>query len=88
MRSGLDNSDGFGENVDLTFAFISRLVFGEGSRTPAAYAANVPLIHPIGRHWAYSTATSILIARLCGDVVGGGSAGTLGFLQQELFFPI
>jgi CubicO group peptidase (beta-lactamase class C family) len=88
MRSGLENADGFGDEPDLTFSFISSLLFGEGSRAPGDYAANVPLVHPIGSRWAYSTGTSILIAKLCGDEIGGGSAGTLGFLRQELFFPI
>jgi len=86
MRSGLANSDGFGEEgggpSDL---FISRLVFGEGSRAPAAYAANVELIHPIGDHWAYSTGSSILLARIAGEAIGGGAVGTRDFLRRELF---
>jgi CubicO group peptidase (beta-lactamase class C family) len=88
MRSGLDNADGFGEQVDLTFAFISRLLFGEGALAPGDYAANVPLIHPIGEHWAYSTGTSIVIAKMCGEQVGDGSAGTRDFLEREVFHPI
>ena len=85
MRSGLDNSDGFGEGGDLATAFISRLLFGEGSRAPAAYATHVPLIHPIGKHWAYSTGTSTLIAKLCGDEIGGGKTETRDFLRREIF---
>jgi CubicO group peptidase (beta-lactamase class C family) len=88
MSSGLDNADGFGEDVDLTFAFISRMLFGEGALAPGDYAANVPLVHPIGRHWAYSSGTSILVAKICGEQIGGGSAGTKAFLDRELFHPI
>ncbi len=88
MRSGLDNADGFGTGEDFRFAFISRLLFGEGSRSPAQYAAAVPLDHPVGSHWEYSTGTSILIAALCGQMIGGGTAGTRDFLRHELFQPI
>jgi CubicO group peptidase (beta-lactamase class C family) len=87
MRSGLDNGDGFGMGVDLTSAFISRVLFGEGSRSPAAYAANVALVSPVGTRWAYSTGGSILIARVCGEAIGGGAVGTRDFLQNELFSP-
>lgn len=88
MTSGLDNSDGFGEGVDLGAAFISRLLFGAGSRAPADYAANVPLVHPLGVHWTYSTGTSILIAKICGDAIGGDSTGVRHFLRREVFDPV
>ena len=88
MRSGLDNADGFGMEEGLTFAFISRRLFGEGSRSPAAYAANVPLKSPVGTRWAYSTGGSFLIARICGEAIGRGAVGTRDFLQRELFHPI
>jgi len=87
MRSGLDNGDGFGRG-DLSRAFVSRLLFGEGSRAPADYAAAVELIHPIGTRWAYSTGSSILLASIAGEIVGGGAQGTRDFLRQELFEPI
>jgi CubicO group peptidase (beta-lactamase class C family) len=88
MRSGLDNADGFDDGGDATLGFIARLLFGEGAGSPGAYAANVPLAHPVGLHWAYSTGTSILIAKLCGAVIGGGALGTRDFLQEVLFTPI
>jgi CubicO group peptidase (beta-lactamase class C family) len=87
MRSGLDNGDGFGDG-DLSRAFVSRLLFGTGSRAPARYAADVPLVHAIGASWAYSTGSSILLARIAGEVVGGGARGTRDFLRRELFEPI
>ena len=88
MRSGLDNADGFGDDQSPLEMFVSRLLFGAGSRAPAAYAADVPLLHPIGEHWAYSTGTSVLIAKLCGDLVGGGPAATRDFLRSELLEPL
>jgi CubicO group peptidase (beta-lactamase class C family) len=88
MTTGLDNSDGFGEGADLGKAFISRLLFGEGSRAPADYAANVRLVYPLGKYWAYSTGTSILIAKICGDAIGAGSLGVRDFLRREIFDPV
>jgi CubicO group peptidase (beta-lactamase class C family) len=87
MRSGLGNGDGFG-NGDLLEAFISRLMFGEGATSPAAYSAGVPLVAPVGIRWAYSTGSSVLIASICGRVVGGGAERTRDFLRDELFRPI
>ena len=87
MRSGLGNGDGFGSG-DIINAFVSQLLFGEGSTAPGAYAANVPLEHPIGRHWEYSTGGSIILARICADAIGGGPEGMRDFLRDELFLPI
>ena len=87
MRSGLGNGDGFGSG-DMIRAFVTRLLFGEGSRAPGAYAANVGLEHPIGEHWAYSSGTSILVARICGEEIGGGAPGTRDFFRRELLGPI
>lgn len=87
MRSGLDNADGFGQG-DMTEAFISRLLFGEGSRSPAVYAANVPLVHPLGERWAYSTGSSIVLAAIAGRQVGSSAEETLAFLRSRLFEPI
>lgn len=85
MRSGLANDDGFGGGGDLVDGFISRLMFGEGSRAPAAYAIDVPMVAPVGTRWAYSTGTSMIVAALAGRIVGGGAVGTRDFLRRELF---
>ena len=87
MRSGLANDDGFGSK-DLVTAFVSRILFGEGSRSPAAFASAVPLVHPVGERWAYSTGTSTLVAALCGRVIGGSALETMAFMRAQLFDPI
>lgn len=87
MRSGLANDDDFGA-TNRTNAFVARLLFGRSASAPAALAANTPLVHAIGTHWAYSTGTSVLLASLCGDAIGGGSEGSLAYLREELFLPI
>jgi len=87
MRSGLDNADGFGSG-NLMTAFITRMIFGEGSRAPGSYAANTQLVHPIGRHWDYSTGSSVLLSRICGQQIGGGAEGTRDFLERHLLTAI
>ncbi len=87
MRSGLANGDGFGAE-DMTNAFVSQLLFGVGSGSPAAFAADVPLAHPVGEHWAYSTGSSTLLAAIAGREVGRGPRDTLAFLRARLFEPI
>jgi CubicO group peptidase (beta-lactamase class C family) len=87
MRSGLANADGFGSG-DLRESFVAQLMFGQGSRAPADFAAEVPLAHPVGEHWAYSTGTSMLVAAVCGRAIGGGAAETRAFLARHLFDPI
>jgi len=84
MRSGLANDDGFGAE-DMTQAFVSHLLFGEGSAAPAAYASRVTLRHPVGERWAYSTGSSILVAAMAGQTVGEGPHETLAFLRTRLF---
>src|SRR5262245_5103496 len=84
MTSGLDNADG-GQDAD---AFVSRLLFGPGSRDVFAYASNVAAVHAPDTHWAYSTGTSVIVAGIVGRTVGGGPDGMLAFMRRELFEPI
>src|SRR5262249_34432230 len=81
MTSGLDNADG-GLAPD---AFVSRLMFGPGSRDVFAYASNVPTINAPDTHWAYSTGTSMIVAGIIGRAVGGGPTEMLAFMHRELF---
>ncbi len=85
MTSGLDNGDG--KSVGASF-FAAELMFGEGQRDAAAFAASVPLVKPPGSYWDYSTGTSTLIAGIVGREVGGGRDGMLGFMRAELFDPL
>jgi len=84
MSSGLANADG-GLGTDT---FVTRLLFGEGSRDVFAYASEVPLIHPPGSFWDYSTATSMILAGVVGRTVGGGREGMLAFMRGKLFGPL
>jgi len=53
----------------------------------AAYAVNAPLIAEPGTRWAYSSATTQILARITRDAVGGPEQ-TLAFAWRELFDPL
>ena len=63
------------------------MLFGEGTADHAAYAAALPLDHPPGTVWNYSSGTTNIICRILGDVVGGGQPGMESFLRERLFDP-
>jgi CubicO group peptidase (beta-lactamase class C family) len=63
------------------------MLFGEGAGDQAAYAAALPLDHPPGTVWNYSSGTTNIICRILGDLVGGDEAGMRAFLDQRLFGP-
>ena len=56
-------------------------------RDMAGVAVNAPLIAPPGKRWAYSSATTQLLARIIRDAVGGPEQ-TLAFAWRELFNPL
>lgn len=84
MTSGLDNADG-DEAMD---SFAGRALFGTGSRDPAAYSADVPAVYEPGRHWAYSTGTTAIVAAIAGHAMGGDARENLAFMRRELFARI
>jgi CubicO group peptidase (beta-lactamase class C family) len=63
------------------------MLFGEGAGDHAAYAAALPLDHPPGTVWNYSSGTTNIVCRILGDLVGGGEPGMRAFLDQRLFGP-
>jgi CubicO group peptidase (beta-lactamase class C family) len=83
MTAGLDNEDGEGEGI----TFGSRLLFGDLSRDVVTGAADVPILFPPYAHWAYSTATSMLLADVVTRTVGG-KAELLAFIERELTGPL
>jgi CubicO group peptidase (beta-lactamase class C family) len=84
MTSGLDNADG-GQSAG---SFVARLLFGPLSADTAASAAAVPLAHPPGSHWAYSTATTSIVSGIVRRSVGGTRAATLDFVRSQLASPL
>jgi CubicO group peptidase (beta-lactamase class C family) len=53
----------------------------------AAFAVKAPLIAAPGTRWAYSSATTQILARIIRDAVGGPEQ-TLSFAWRELFNPL
>ncbi len=64
------------------------MIFGAGKADVAGYATARPLLHPPGTYWSYSSGTSNVVARIAGDVVGGGADAMRAFLHERLFDPI
>ncbi len=84
MRSGLRFVEDY---VDDVVSHCIDMLFGSGADDHAAYAAALPLDHPPGTVWNYSSGTTNIICRIVGDVVGGGEPGMREFLQTRLFGP-
>ncbi len=84
MRSGLRFVEDY---VDGSVSHVIEMLFGEGKDDVAGYAAAQPLVHEPGSVWNYSSGTTNIIARIVGDVVGGGREGMEAFLRDRLFWP-
>jgi CubicO group peptidase (beta-lactamase class C family) len=84
MRPGLRFVEDY---VDAGISHCIDMLFGAGAADHAAYAAAQPLDHRPGTVWNYSSGTTNIVARIVGDVVGGGEAGMRAFLASELFGP-
>lgn len=87
MSSGLDNADNDGGG-DFADSFGVDLLFGARSADMAAGSAEVPLVHAPGEHWAYSTGTSMVVAAIVGQQVGGDAKEMVAFMRREVFAPI
>jgi CubicO group peptidase (beta-lactamase class C family) len=85
MRPGLEFVEDY---VDGEVSHCIAMLFGEGATDHAGYAAALPLVHDPGSVWNYSSGTTNIIARIIGEVVGGGRAGMERFLAERLFEPI
>jgi CubicO group peptidase (beta-lactamase class C family) len=83
MSSGLAWDEGAGGTDDS-----STMLFGSGRNDMAAFAADMPLEHPPGEHWAYATGTTMIVSGLVRDAVGGDEAAYRAFLDGELLGPL
>lgn len=84
MRPGLRFVEDY---VDDEVSHCLDMLFGAGADDHAGYAAALPLDHPPGTVWNYSSGTTNIVCRILGDVVGGGEAGMRQFLRERLFEP-
>ncbi len=84
MRPGLRFVEDY---VDGAVSHCLEMLFGSGADDVAAYAAALPLDHPPGSVWNYSSGTTNILCRIAGDRIGGGQAGTDHYLRTRLFGP-
>jgi CubicO group peptidase (beta-lactamase class C family) len=85
MRPGLRFLEDY---VDGEESNCIAMLWGDGADDHAAYAAGLPLDHPPGTVWNYSSGTTNIITRILGDIVGGGRDGMERFLLSRLFGPV
>lgn len=85
MSSGLEFNEDY---VDGQVSDVIAMLQFDARHDMAAFAASKPLSHPPNSHWSYSSGTTNIIARLIGDVIGGGASGMLQFMNEALFEPI
>ena len=85
MASGLHFVEDY---VDAGTSDVIEMLFGAGIDDHAAYATNMPLDHRPGTVWNYSSGTTNILARIAGDLIGGGRAGVERYLGERLFGPL
>lgn len=86
MTSGLDNADDRGGEGPTSL--VAHMLFGREARDQSAYAASFPLARGPDSHWAYSTATSNILAAIVQRAAGGSQEDMLRFLRSELLEPL
>ena len=84
MTTGLDNADGGGDAE----ALVAQVLFGEGSDAMGLYAADRPLLHDPGTHWAYSTGTSAILGTIISEITGPAREDTRAWMERELLEPL
>jgi CubicO group peptidase (beta-lactamase class C family) len=85
MSSGLEFVEDY---VDAGVSHVIEMLFGSGASDHSAYAASFPLVHKPGAVWNYSSGTTNILARIAGNIVGGGRAGMESYLRDRLFGPL
>jgi CubicO group peptidase (beta-lactamase class C family) len=84
MRSGLAWREVY---TDADGSDVIEMLFGSGEADMAAFAAAMPLGHPVGSLFEYSSGTTNILARIVGDAVGGRN-NMEALLHDELFAPL
>ncbi len=81
MSSGL----AFDESYDDPLADVTVMLFARGDM--AKFAADKPLLHPPGTHWAYASGTSVIIARAV-RATFATEQDYLRYPRERLFDPL
>lgn len=78
MSSGLRFNEGYGDVSDVT-----RMLYLEPDM--AGFVHALPLEHPVGSVWSYSSGTTVLLSRILQKTIG---ADSLPYAHNELFAPL
>jgi CubicO group peptidase (beta-lactamase class C family) len=81
MDSGIDAAE-----TGTGFDPVSQMLYGKDDM--AAFAASFPLSRPPHTEWEYTSANTLILDRLLGKTVGGGSSGMRAFADRELYAPL
>ncbi len=84
MTSGLSFNEDY---VDDQVSDVIEMLFGSGRPDVASYAINQPLVAEPGTLYNYSSGTTNIVAKICGDILGG-EAGVRAYLSERLFEPL
>ena len=85
MSSGLDFVELY---VPGGRSDVIEMLFGSGQDDVAHYAASVPLAHPPGRFFSYSSGTTNIVSRCLGRAIGATGAEFEAFMRRRLFEPL
>jgi CubicO group peptidase (beta-lactamase class C family) len=85
MRSGLRFVEDY---VDDAISDCIDMLFGNGKDDVAGYAAALPLEHPIGSMFSYSSGTTNILCRIASQLLGPGPDGVGRYLNERLFGPL
>jgi CubicO group peptidase (beta-lactamase class C family) len=85
MRPGLRFVEDY---VDGETSHCLAMLFDDAITDYGTYAAALPLDHPPGTQWNYSSGTTNILTRILGGILGGGQAGMETFLRERLFGPV
>ena len=93
LRSGLRFVEDY---VDVGTSDVIEMLFGAGIADHAAFAADMPLLHPPGTSWSYASGSTMIICRIVGDILSGGTdaapsereAAVRAYLDERLLTPI
>ncbi len=64
------------------------MLFGEGKKDVAGWAATLPYVAEPESRWNYNRGASNLLSRLVSETIGGGRDEMLAFMKRELFDPL
>jgi CubicO group peptidase (beta-lactamase class C family) len=67
---------------------VIEMLWGKSKNDMAHFAASLPLAHPPGSFWAYSSGTTNIVARLAADAAGARGAAFEAFMRERLFAPL